>query len=56
MNKTILDQEIIVKALYMLGEIYDNKPTDFITKEMLERLPELQEREMIKLILLGGKL
>ena len=54
MNKTILDQEIIVKALYILGEAYDNKPTDFITKEMLERLPELKKQEMRKLILLGG--
>ena len=54
MNKDILDQEIIVKALYILGETYDNKPTDFITKEMLERLPELKKQEMRKLILLGG--
>ena len=38
MNKMLLDQEIIVKALYILGEAYDNKPNDFITKEMLERL------------------
>ena len=46
MNKILLDQEIIVKALYVLGEAYNNKPNDFITKEMLERLPELKDKEM----------
>ena len=55
MNKILLDQEIIVKALYILGEAYDNKPNDFITKEMLERLPELKDKEMTKLALLARK-
>ena len=55
MNKILLDQEIIVKALYVLGEAYDNKPNDFITKEILERLPELKNQEMNKLVLLARK-
>ena len=55
MNKMLLDQEIIVKALYILGEAYDNKPNDFITKEMLERLPELKNQEMNKLVLLARR-
>ena len=55
MNKMLLDQEIIVKALYILGEAYGNKPNDFITKEMLERLPELKNQEMNKLVLLARR-
>lgn len=55
MNKILLDQTIIVKALYILAESCD-KPSDFITKEMLERLPGLQNQEMTKLALLERKL
>lgn len=46
-----LDQEIIVKALYILGEVI-TKPSDFITKEMLDRLPELKKKEQMKLVML----
>ena len=56
MNKILLDQIIIIKALYILDEAYKNRPTDFITKEMLERLPELKTQEMTRLILLEKKL
>ena len=56
MNKILLDQEIIVKALYILGEAYNNRPNDFITKEILERLPELKDKEMTKLALLARTL
>ena len=45
MNKILLDQTIIVKALYILTEVF-SKPNDFITKEMWERIPELKEQEM----------
>ena len=55
MNKILLDQTIIVKALYILAVAYD-KPNNFITKEMLERLPELQNQEMTKLTLLERQL
>lgn len=55
MNKILLDQTIIVKALYILTEVFD-KPNDFITKEMLERLPELKNQEMTKLTLLERQL
>lgn len=55
MNKILLDQTIIVKALYILTEVF-SKPNDFITKEMWERIPELKEQEMIKLTLLEGQL
>ena len=55
MNKILLDQTIIVKALYILTEVF-SKPNDFITKEMWERLPELKKQEMAKLTLLEEKL
>lgn len=55
MNKILLDQTIIVKALYILTEVFD-KPNDFITKEMWERLPELKSQEMTKLTLLEKQL
>ena len=51
MEKLVLDQEIIVKALYILGEVI-TKPCDFITKEMLDRLPELKKQEQMKLVML----
>lgn len=50
-EKMVLDQEIIVKALYILSEVI-TKPSDFITKEMLDRLPELKKQEQTKLIML----
>ena len=50
-EKMVLDQEIIVKALYILGEVI-TKPNDFITKEMLDRLPELKKQEQMKLVML----
>ena len=55
MNKILLDQTIIVKALYILTEMFD-KPNDFITKEMRERIPELKKQEMTKLTLLEKQL
>ena len=55
MNKILLDQTIIVKALYILTEVFD-KPNDFITKEMRERIPELKKQEMTKLTLLEKQL
>ena len=55
MNKILLDQTIIVKALYILTEVFD-KPNDFITKEMWERIPELKKQEMTKLTLLERQL
>lgn len=55
MNKILLDQTIIVKALYILTEVF-NEPNNFITKEMLERLPELKNQEMTKLTLLERQL
>jgi hypothetical protein len=51
LEKMVLDQEIIVKALYILGEVI-TKPSDFITKEMLDRLPELKKQEQMKLVML----
>ena len=51
LEKMVLDQEIIVKALYILGEVI-TKPNDFITKEMLDRLPELKKQEQLKLVML----
>lgn len=51
LEKMVLDQEIIVKALYILGEVI-TKPSDFITKEMLDRLPELKKQEQLKLVML----
>ena len=51
MGKMVLDQEIIVKALYILGEVIA-EPSDFITKEMLDRLPELKKQEQMKLVML----
>ena len=51
MEKLVLDQEIIVKALYILGEVI-TEPSDFITKEMLDRLPELKKQEQMKLVML----
>lgn len=51
MNNILLDQTIIVKALYILTKVFD-KPNDFITKEMWERIPELKNQEMTKLTLL----
>ena len=51
LEKLVLDQEIIVKALYILGEVI-TKPNDFITKEMLDRLPELKKQEQMKLVML----
>lgn len=51
LEKMALDQEIIVKALYILGEVI-TKPSDFITKEMLDRLPELKKQEQLKLVML----
>lgn len=51
LEKMVLDQEIIVKALYILGEVI-TKPNDFITKEMLDRLPELKKQEQMKLVML----
>ena len=55
MNKILLDQTIIVKALYILTEMFD-KPNDFITKEMWKRIPELKKQEMTKLTLLEKQL
>lgn len=55
MNKILLDQTIIVKALYILTEVF-YKPNDFITKEMWERIPELKNQEMTKLTLLEKQL
>ncbi len=55
MNKILLDQTIIVKALYVLTEVFD-KPNDFITAEMMERIPALKELEMMKLTLLERQL
>lgn len=55
MNKILLDQTIIVKALYILTEVFD-KPNDFITKEMWQRLPKLKNQEIDKLILLERQL
>ena len=51
LEKMVLDQEIIVKALYILGEVI-TEPSDFITKEMLDRLPELKKQEQMKLVML----
>lgn len=55
MNKLLLDQTIIVKALYILDTMY-NKPDNFINEEMLKRLPELKKQEMTKLALLEKQL
>ena len=55
MNKILLDQTIIVKALIILTEVFD-KPNEFITKEMWERLPDLKNKEMTKLTLLEREL
>lgn len=55
MNKILLGQTIIVKALYILTEVFD-KPNDFITQEMWERIPELKKQEMTKLTLLEKQL
>lgn len=46
-----LDQEIIVKSLYILEQVI-TEPSDFITKEMLDRLPKLKEKEQMKLVML----
>ena len=51
MNSFVLDQTIIVKALYILTEVF-NKPNEFITQEMWDRLPKLKVQEMFKLTLL----
>ena len=51
LEKMVLDQEIIVKALYILGEVI-TEPSDFFTKEMLDRLPELKKQEQLKLVML----
>ncbi len=51
LEKMVLDQEIIVKSLYILGEVI-TKPNDFFTKEMLDRLPELKKQEQMKLVML----
>lgn len=55
MNEFLLDQSIIVKALYILAEVI-KEPNDFITKEMIERLPALQKKEMTKLTILEKQL
>ena len=55
MNKILLDQTIIVKALYILTEVFD-KPNDFITPEMWDRIPKLKNQEMTKLTLLERQL
>lgn len=55
MNKILLDQTIIVKALFIITEVF-NEPNNYITKEMWERIPELTNQEMTKLILLERKL
>lgn len=55
MNKILLDQTIIVKALYVLTEVF-KAPNDFITAEMMERIPALKELEMMKLTLLERQL
>lgn len=46
-----LDQEIIVKALYILEQVI-TQPSDFFTREMLDRLPKTKQNEMQKLVLL----
>lgn len=55
MNKILLDQQIIVKGLYLLKEFVSEK-SNFINDEEKMRLPELTEQEMLKLIILEKEL
>lgn len=56
MNKFLLDQEIIVRALELAIAFCDNKQNDLFTQEMIDRLPELSKRETTKLVLLERQL
>lgn len=51
LEEILLDQEIIVKSLYILEQVI-TEPSEFITKEMLDRLPKLKEKEQMKLVML----
>ena len=55
MKSLLLDQTIIVKALTIL-EAMKMKPSEFITQEMLNRLPALTKSEMTKLVILEQQL
>lgn len=53
-EQMILDQEIICKSLKIV-EAMELEPSDFFTKEMLDRLPQLSKIETEKLVLLEEK-
>ena len=56
MNKILLDQEIIARALRLAIVVCDNKPNDLFTQEMIDRLPELSKQETLKVVMLEEKL
>ena len=54
LEEVLFYQEIICKALSIL-ELICEEPNEFVSKEELEMLPKVKEREFRKMELLGGK-